>query len=47
MTMNKATKVAAATLIVAGGVIVAGWLMNRFKGQVPFLADASEGYQGI
>ena len=44
---KNATKIIVATLVVAAGVMTAGWLMNKFQSQVPFLADASEGFQGL
>ena len=33
--------------LTAVGIIIGGWVMNKFQGQVQFLADASEGFQGI
>lgn len=42
-----ASKIAVAVVVVAAGVMAAGWVMNRFQGQVKFLADASNGFQGL
>lgn len=47
MGSNDLTKIAVGIAIVAGGVMAAGWVMNKFQGEVPFLADASNGFQGI
>lgn len=33
--------------LVAGGVMLAGYVMNKFQGEVQFLADASNGFQGL
>lgn len=32
------------TLIATAGVLLAGWIMNRFRGDVPVLDEAHKGY---
>ena len=40
-------EMAAFAIAAAIGVIIAGYTMNALSDRVPFLGDASEGFQGI